>query len=311
MAWAESTLNWLYEEAVFFHPEKKASEERLILAALEKDWPEFSKTFAVKPVLGSTQWRITGVQFMADDTFFVQFEDGHIGNLAILKYDQGKLVLVELFVNKLIYEDYLEYKALLDKYGDGNYEPKSFTTSILRNGEIVWFDGLTLVPVNILLDSIQDSSGWQTYRNEEYGFEVKYPDTYEIKYFTSDIQKDHFIKEGGINIISLTQSENNSSVNDFLRVNYHPNLIEGECMAYTIDDKIRRATLPMSETQLRTINGEIFREASVVGLYGKGDRSTLEARIYHHYRGANCYEVQLAGNFKNLDQILSTFRFIK
>lgn len=145
---------WQGNEQPTLGPQESAENENsqaTALSALENDWGQFSAGLDIQPTMGATAWYYTGVQFIFDDTFFVQFEDGHIGNIALVKYQDGGLQLLKLFENQYTLSDQ-EYSELLRQYGHQSYYVTSYTISIFRDGEILSFDELTKVPENIILE---------------------------------------------------------------------------------------------------------------------------------------------------------------
>ncbi len=75
----------------------------------------------------------------------------------------------------------------------------------VANGEFKNYEKLTF-PYNTF-----DTSNWKTYRNEEFNFEIKYPEDWETRTYTKG-DLNGLVDDGGVGIISKTLGENISII---------------------------------------------------------------------------------------------------
>jgi hypothetical protein len=94
-------------------------------------------------------WRKpNAVQFIGSENVLVRFEDDNNVSVAVLNFKEDKVVVLEVFKNQ---GDFTlsDWQKILNKYGEKSYLIETYTTSLIRNNQIVNFTDLTKVSENI------------------------------------------------------------------------------------------------------------------------------------------------------------------
>lgn len=107
---------------------KQADDPASILSEFEKAWPEYSRTLPVTPVLGATTWQMDGAQFISPDTFLVQFEDGHVGHVAVVRRDHGRFQDLGIFNDSLTFDQEF-YGYVVSYFGDRNFAAQTYASN--------------------------------------------------------------------------------------------------------------------------------------------------------------------------------------
>ena len=158
---------------------------------------------------------------------------------------------------------------------------------------------------NRIIDQL-DTSDWQTYRNEEFGFEMKYPkyyfeNKYDLENMTDlDYERIHFFRD-----------MNNNELNDF-KEHYITSLHEGGTHSGTIDIKSYNENELKNWYAIDSFNDLKFKEYNNFKVYILEIREVGFYYIISYNNAGNLYFVfniptSLQNNFEN--NWLNTFKF--
>ena len=167
--------------------------------------------------------------------------------------------------------------------------------------------------------SVDQTANWKTYTNSQYGFEIKYP--------TGSRITDSDITGGRIISIQLPVSGNNNLVNKDLRisiVNQQYGKNDNGSVIF-VPANCGPDTFYNYETSDVVINGINFRKGDVSGAFGgmqsassaiqycvmKGDKSFRLISVLTYQRDSKLSTVNINDEAEVLNQIISTFKFIK
>lgn len=151
-----------------------------------------------------------------------------------------------------------------------------------------------------------DTSGWLTYRNDEHGFELKYPKEATVT------------TEGGRTKINFLAKPNETLFEKYISIGV-PDIESEECVLY----KAYLSSTPGEFSELITVNGVEFlkynvaelNRANTVSDHGKfislqGDYC-IDIAFMLTYRSPEVYEESKEAEEKFFEEILSTLRFLE
>ena len=158
-----------------------------------------------------------------------------------------------------------------------------------------------------------DTSDWKTYRNEEYGFEIRYPDDWEMRENTGQNSDSSVISLAGLETRTLIEDRATDSSCD-LSVYYYPSIADepenkyNHDHAVTLEEMISRNTMirPIGRTELGN------QEATDVVWGGNGAYYTILAiRDSHLYKVQFCRK-EYKDTLSVIEMgIIRTFQFLK
>ena len=136
-------------------PVNKTLSESEIIARLKTDWQSVQVLIPFRPVYHNQAenaakiWRTpSAVQFIGKNNVLVRFEDDN--NVHVAVFNGSKFNLSEVFKNQGEFT-LSDWQNLVKKYGDSSYSVGTYTTSLIRNKQIVSFPDLTKVSENIFV----------------------------------------------------------------------------------------------------------------------------------------------------------------
>lgn len=137
---------------------KNGSAESIDLVSLiQTQWSSTQEKFSIRPTFHNQQlneegiWRgPTALQVIGEKNILARFEDDNNVHIVVLGFENGSFKILELFENQ---SDFVssDWQRVMSEYGDSSYSVRTYTIDVVRNGEIVSFGKLTLVPENIFV----------------------------------------------------------------------------------------------------------------------------------------------------------------
>lgn len=262
-----------------------ADDQNQVIAYLKEN---ITNIVQAEPVLGAYRFFVFDtVEFYEGNKFIAPFEDGHIGGYLLGKYS------IENGEVKIVYLDEILNQETLDGLKK-------------RHG---------------FIDI--DTSNWQTYRSDEFGFEFKYPEDYETKEIPIDKPTGLSISldKGSITVQEIDNSIININVPEDCMFN-SGTLEEKNMLSFVDTKKVNGINFYYYKNYPEYIGGycgmsagcwykDIYRTLhngqchQIV--YDRSDRSFIEGNPYNN--------PIIIGDVKEIpklfDQILSTFRFVE
>src|SRR3989344_1133420 len=152
-----------------------------------------------------------------------------------------------------------------------------------------------------------DTNGWQTYRNDEYGFEFQYPKVFD--------QKEQCRLREGIK---------STGVEEYRILGNRINIIVRDSQGQTLDELVERELQRLGDSVEELHQGRIViagEKAAILsyrskgmGRYGEANYLLRDGKIYEFsfFAGPRCLPSDMLdeSELSVLSQILSTFRFI-
>ena len=126
--------------------------ENEILASLKTNWTATQTLISFRPSHpGTTAWLSPdSVQFIGENNLLVRFEDGYNPGIAVLNFQGNTFKVLETFKNQAEFT-LSAWQNLVTKYGASLYPVSTYTTSLVRNGQIVSYVELTKVSENVFV----------------------------------------------------------------------------------------------------------------------------------------------------------------
>jgi hypothetical protein len=120
------------------------------VARVVGEWGMLQKLIPLTPTLGATAWRPTDIQLIGSDRLLVRFEDGHVSATAVVGYTGAGTPEYVALLQDEPWTD-TRWKEVVAQYGDAAFQPRTFTTSIVRGESVLTFSGWTEVPENVFV----------------------------------------------------------------------------------------------------------------------------------------------------------------
>lgn len=124
-----------------------------LLAYLETSWPRVEVSLAMRPTYHDPAkprvWGLpTVVQFIGNGVLLARIEDDNDVHVVVLRLNGDHFTVAEIIQSKGSFTT-ADWQTLVTKYGADTYPITTYTLDLVREGQIVSFPRLTLVPENV------------------------------------------------------------------------------------------------------------------------------------------------------------------
>ncbi len=124
-----------------------------LLAYLETSWPTVEASLSLRPTYHdpakSKVWVLpTAIQFIGNGVLLARIEDDNDVHIVILRLNGDHFTPAEIIQSKGGFPS-IDWQALVTKYGADTYPITTYALDLVRDGQIVSFPRLTLVPENV------------------------------------------------------------------------------------------------------------------------------------------------------------------
>ena len=124
--------------------------EDVLIKQLLSSWITVQSNFLLKAGESGIYNQPSKVQFIANDTFIIYYDDGLVDHISILQFKNGAFIELKN-VGVMSAMPLNEWQTLVSLYGNQNFSVSNYTTSILRNGQLVNYEELTKVSENVFV----------------------------------------------------------------------------------------------------------------------------------------------------------------
>ena len=138
--------------------------ESEVLAKLKIDWQSAQTLIPFRPSYHNQAEDAKGVwrspnaaQFIGENNILVRFEDDNNTHVAVFGFGDNGFSLLEIFKNQGEFT-LSGWQNLVSKHGDASYSVSTYTTGLVKDGQIVGFPELTKVSENIFVENYWENT---------------------------------------------------------------------------------------------------------------------------------------------------------
>lgn len=135
-----------------------------ILELLTSDWQNIQKSIGLHPSFHnqeadkSSAWRSPlAVQFIDKNKLIVRTEDDNDTHIVIFSFNNNEFAVLEVFQSTSDFT-LANWQNLVNEHGNTNYSVATYSAEVMRNGDLVLFDDLTLIPENVFLKNYWENN---------------------------------------------------------------------------------------------------------------------------------------------------------
>lgn len=135
-----------------------------LIDLLTNDWQNIQKSIGLHPSFHNQEadetsvWRSPlALQFIDNNKLLVRTEDDYNENVIVFGFENNKFTVLEVFQNTSEFT-LTNWQNLVNEYGNANYSTTTYSAEVVRGGELVLFDDLTIIPENIFIKNYWENN---------------------------------------------------------------------------------------------------------------------------------------------------------